>query len=312
MDFLLEFAKLIKKTPRLGMPQQDCENCPYNSYIYRSRNCYLCFGSSILDSCYYLNTCTNSRDCADCAYLTNCELCYECVDCDECYNCNFCQDSKNCRDCEQCYDCKGCTHCFGCVGLRKKEFHIFNEPVSKEKFAEKLREAKALPPSEIKRRIDALRLVFVHPPMHTTNSENCFGDYILNSKNCFMCFNVEKCEDSAYLYDEMYEIKDCFDCTHIHRSQLCYNLMSADQCYNVDSSWWMANCRDCVFGICNNGCSNCFGCVNIKRREFHILNQPYSKEDYFKKVAEIKDDLTKRGLYGKYLVSDALELAKTL
>lgn len=166
--------------------------------------------------------------------------------------------------------------------------------------------------SEVEKKIKELRLRFPHPPMRLLNAEGTSGDYIDNSKNCYMCFNVERAEDCAYIYDEIVDLKDCFDCTHIQDCQFCYNLMSAYKCYNVDSSWWMVNCHDCEYGICNNGCNDCFGCINVIRKEFYILNQPYSKGNYFKKVAEIKMDLSKKKLHGKYLVMDAVELAQTL
>lgn len=312
MDFLFEFAKLIKTTPKHQLPQQDNENCPYNSFLYKSRNCYLCYSSSYLDSCYYIDNSGYNKDCADCDYSNHCELCYECVDCDSCYNCNFSQDCRNCTDCSFCYGCQDCSNCFGCAGLYKKDFYIFNEPYSKESYLKKIEEVKTLPVKTVLSRMNMLRGSYAHPPMHSWNNEQSFGEYIKNCKNCFMCFNGEKAEDCAYIYDEVYNLKDCVDCSHVTNSQLCYNSMSMDNCYNVDFSWWMVNCRDCMFGFCNNGCSNCFGCINLQRKEFFILNAAYTKESYFKKIAEIKDDLAKKKLFGGYLIIDAVELSKTL
>jgi hypothetical protein len=48
---------------------------------------------------------------------------------------------------------------------------------------------------------------------------------------------------------------------------------------------------------------NCFGCVGLNHKEFYILNQPYSREDYFKRVAEIKDQLKREGSYGRWFPS---------
>lgn len=312
MDFLLELAKLIKQTPKHHLPMQDCENCDFNSFLYQSKNCYLCYSSSFLESCLYCDTCSNNKDCVDCAYLTHSELCYECLDSANLYSCTFCQDCKQSRDCDFCYDCQGCNDCFGCVGLRKKEFFIFNERYSLQEYRKKVQEVKKWPRAEITKKLQELRLHSTHPPMHLLNCENTFGDYVQNTKNCYMCFNAEHVHDGGYLYDEITKLKDCYDCDHVGESENCYQLMSAYQCYNVDFSWWMVNCRDCEFGFCNNGCSHCFGCVNVRRKEYHILNQPYPKEEYVKKVLEIKNDLHQRGLYGKYLLMDAVELSRTL
>ena len=44
------------------------------------------------------------------------------------------------RDCTYCYECFSCSNCFGCVGLKKKEYCIFNKQYSKEEYV-KLRGA---------------------------------------------------------------------------------------------------------------------------------------------------------------------------
>lgn len=312
MDFVLELAKLIKSTPKLCLPMQECENSPYNSFLYRSKDCHLCYSSSYLQSCYYLDTCSYNKDCVDCDFCNHCELSYECLHCDSCYNSEFCQDCKNCIDSSFCFECQGCTNCFGCVGLRKKEFNIFNERVSKEEYFARLPELKKMTEAEISARIEQLRENFPHPASHFISCENVSGDYIKNSKNSFMCFHMEGAQDSGYCYDEMVNVKDCVDCTHIQDCELCYNLMSASECYNVNSSWWTTNSSDCDYCFCVQNSKNCFGCAYIQRKEFHILNKPYSKEEYFKLRAEIIEDLKKRGIHGSYLPMDAVELAKTL
>jgi hypothetical protein len=310
MDFLLELAKLIKETPKLCLPCDSNENCPYNNFLYKSKDCHLCFSSCFLDSCYYLETAIKDRDCVDSDYLNDSELCYECVDCAKCYNANFSQDCVNCTDCDNCYGCHGCSNCFGCAGLRKKEFHIFNKRFSREEYLAEVKKLKKMPKEEVRAKVQKLREEMPHPALNTIGSENVFGDYVTNSKNCYMCFNAEKAEDSGYLFDEISNMKDCYDCDHVTNSELMYNSMSVDSCYNVNCSWWMVNCRDCEFGFCNQNCNDCFGCVYMQRHTYCILNKQYSKEEYFKKVAEIKGDLRKRELYGKFLLMDAVEMAK--
>jgi hypothetical protein len=35
------------------------------------------------------------------------------------------------------------------------------------------------------------------------------------------------------------------------------------------------------------GCTYCFGCVGLARKDFHILNVPYSRQDYFAITAKL-------------------------
>jgi len=55
---------------------------------------------------------------------------------------------------------------------------------------------------------------------------------------------------------------------------------------------WLS--RDCI------GCAFCFGCANLRNKEYYIFNRPYTKEQYFQELTQILQD-------GSY---QALEAAK--
>jgi hypothetical protein len=40
-----------------------------------------------------------------------------------------------------------------------------------------------------------------------------------------------------------------------------------------------------------SGCTYCFGCVGIAKRDFHILNEPYERQEYFALVAKLSREL---------------------
>jgi hypothetical protein len=55
---------------------------------------------------------------------------------------------------------------------------------------------------------------------------------------------------------------------------------------------------DCEYMMYSFDCENCFGCFGIRHKKYHILNKPCgSKEEYFEKVAQIKNDMKKEGSY---------------
>ena len=39
------------------------------------------------------------------------------------------------------------------------------------------------------------------------------------------------------------------------------------------------------------GCSYCFGCVGLSQRDFHILNEPYGRRDYFAIAKRLTQEL---------------------
>lgn len=300
------------REPRHALPMLYNENCDYNSFLYKSKNCYLCFGSSFLEDCMHVNESVSCSDSVDISFSQNCELCYESVDLNQCYGCNFSQDLSNCVDCWFCFDCVGCTDCFGSVGLRRKKYHWFNEPLSREEYFRRLNEMKKMwsradVRAEIEKKFNELKLVTPRPHMRGVGNEDVSGDHVYHSKNCTQIFDASDCQDCHYAGIETSKSRDCIDINRTINSELCYDTISCDRSYNCNWLFIAVGNRDCDYGFFCEQCENCFMCVNLKRKKFHILNEPYSEEDYHKKVAEIKAELKREGLYGENLLYLAQE-----
>lgn len=302
MTFLEQFELLRVKTPHIGLQCVQNENSPYCQYTEKSKNCYMTFASYQNEDCLYNHRLFYCRDCADCAQCTKCELCYECVDCHNCYNCNSCQQCEQTRDSFFCYDCVSCHDCFGCVGLRRKEFHIFNKPYKKEEYLAKIGELKKLPREEILRQMEPLLLSVPRISMVAKNNENCYGDNIHNCKNSFWIFDSFGLHDCYYMYFGD-DAKNLYDCTHLGWSEECYEIMSGgnlNNCMFCSGCWFSNNLTYCEL-VYNS--HDCFGCVSLNHKEFHILNRPYSKEEYIKEMARIKDEMKRDFSWGKWFSS---------
>ncbi len=110
----------------------------------------------------------------------------------------------------------------------------------------------------------------------------CICSYL---KNCYLVVNSDYDEDCMYsTYLE--QSKFCVDILHAGLSERCYDSVNLYKCNNVSFS---QNCVECInvsFSKNLIGCSDCFGCVNLRNKKHHIFNQPYSKEEYAKKISE--------------------------
>ncbi len=128
------------------------------------------------------------------------------------------------------------------------------------------------------------------------------SDYSNNAsdfKNCYLCFNGSRNEDCIYCIN-FSDNKNSLDCTQVDHLESCYEMVSASSCYkcfwsadteNSQNAWLCRNCYNV---------SDCFGCVNLKGKKYHIFNQPYSKEDYEKKLKEMRLDT-----YSEFLKAQA-------
>lgn len=112
------------------------------------------------------------------------------------------------------------------------------------------------------------------------SSHNCpYGNAIYNSKNCYLCFDMDTSEGCLYS-GTVTRAQYCGDCEDIWDSELCYEGYEIYHCYNCDFSQFLRNCSDCSYCFDCLNCQNCFGCVGLRRQNYSIFNKPYSPEVY--------------------------------
>jgi len=102
-------------------------------------------------------------------------------------------------------------------------------------------------------------------------------------KNTYLCFNATFMEDCGYCCNGSI-LKNCFDLTSCYNSEFCYDNVRVDKSYHTIGSVSSENCVDVWFSKNCVGCTDCFGCVNLRNSKYMIFNQEYSKEDYFEKI----------------------------
>jgi len=133
------------------------------------------------------------------------------------------------------------------------------------------------------------------------NSEYC--DQAGFFKNCYLCFNGDRMEDSAYT-TQCTDGKFCFDCSLSNESELCYECVSVNSSYKTVFSQDCENCVEVRFSKNCVNCSNCFGCVNLRDKAYYFFNEKCTKEEYEKKVSAM-------GCLGFDGVQKVLSQAKT-
>ena len=119
----------------------------------------------------------------------------------------------------------------------------------------------------------------------SVNSE--YTHRVHDMKNSYMVFRMSGSVDSLYCYIGK-KIINCMDCFGITDSELCYECVSCERSHKLRFSQESVGCLDSFFlNSCRN-CSDCVGCVNLVNQSFCILNQKYTREEYFKKLKELR------------------------
>jgi len=138
-----------------------------------------------------------------------------------------------------------------------------------------------------------------------SNTEECeYADYLYESKNCYYCFDSISLKDS--LYCMIAWGKNLTDCTAVTESELCYECVDCNNCYNSTYLLDCNNSRDCDFSAFLNSCSDCFGCVALTHKKYCFFNEQCTKEGYETKVKELKKGDPEE------ILKQMLELKKTI
>jgi len=307
-SFFEQFNKLMLSVPRLSIINRNSQNSEYTNICEKNKNCYLLIESSDNEDCLYSYWLQKSKNCVDCSFCNECILVYESDNCENCYNLKFSQNCQNCIDSYFLQNCIACKNCFGCINLRQKEFYIFNKIYSKKEYFIKLNELLNKNFHDFQNiKNDIFQFFNKYPRKFAQiiQSENCSGDYILNSKECLECFHAQEAEYCKYSTHVWRSSKFIFDCDTVGiNSELAYECINTainsynnkfcNRCWTVTDSFYSNDC---------DNSTNLFGCVSLKHKQYCILNKQYTKEEYEKLVPKIIESMIKNGEWGEFFPS---------
>jgi CxxC-x17-CxxC domain-containing protein len=302
--FMEQFDGLSLDVPHMSLYTTQAENSYYTNHTLNLKNSYLIGGGGNSENCMYGRFIVSCNDVLDGASLFSCQWCYEGVASQNCYQCLYFTNCRNCSDCLMVEDCLSCKNCIGCFGLVNKEYCIFNEQLAQQEYEKRREELSVLTPSIIdvlRGKLRELSARLPHRSSHIFASENCSGDMIFNSKNCYWCFDISECEDDKFVaftpkgqhtYDATFTAPDPVIWSYEVGSTV--GVQSAVCTYLAwfgDNIFYSTECHHC---------SNVFGCIGLRNKQFCIFNRQYTKEAYEELVPKIVDHMRTTGEWGEY------------
>lgn len=304
--FFEQFRELMLVVPRMAVSSKDSENSDYVAIGGGDRNCYMVSPCFLSEDCYYGDSVYSCRDTVDGLLCEGLELAYDCINCKDGYRLISCQDCVNCRSSAYLVDCIGCEDCICCFGLKSRRFCIQNIQLTEAEY--RARASGFLSPlsergsREIRTRLRELTGKLPHRAIHQTMSENCTGDYFIQSRNCHDSYDLKRCEDVRYCY-RVFDAKNCYDISKsgIESLELGYELMNtgygAFRHLFSHASW---ACSESAYTDHCQSCQNCFGCIGLRHKQYCILNVQYTKEEYETLLPKIIDHMRTSHEYGEF------------
>lgn len=285
--FFEQFKELWQSVPLLALSNSSAVNSDYCNVADQSKDSYMVSGSFKVEAVLYSNRVYTVKDSLDLYVGFRDELCYECVHCSDCYRVFFSQQCSNCANSSFLYDCRNCLDCFGCTNLRNKQYCIFNQQYTREKYAKKILEFDLSSARQIeifRQEFERIYLASIHRYATILKSENVVGDNIDNAKNCLMCFDItEGAEDCKFLHWGGLQTKDVYDggpgigdAAELMYEAVDTGLHSSDAAF-TNVVYGSYRIRYALF--CHNS-SNIFGGIGLRNKQYCILNKHYSRNEY--------------------------------
>src|SRR3990167_1931595 len=129
------FLEILYQKPQRANINIGSRNCSgYN--ISHSKNCLNCFSAREVEDSKNIFRCSRSKDVFDSIFVDNTELSYETMSVEQDYNFLFgvqCWYSRNISYSDLCLNS---SNLFACIGLRNKQYCIFNKQYTKEEYEE--------------------------------------------------------------------------------------------------------------------------------------------------------------------------------
>jgi len=139
--YISKFNDLLTRAVRRAVTNTNTANSAGDK-LTNCKDCFFAFDGTNGENLRYTNGFDSLRDVMDVSFSAeNTEKCYECIIAlgSGMKSCMFVRSSM---DLEYCSDCHNSKYCFGCVGLRNKEYCIFNKKYSEDEYWKKVDEIK--------------------------------------------------------------------------------------------------------------------------------------------------------------------------
>lgn len=297
-NFFEQLFALDQQIPVLNLNVSSMVRSEYCANAAELKDCYLTFACQFTENSMYGTSINESRDCMDDSLIYQSERCYDCFWVQNCYQCYGSIVSSDSRNLWFCRDCVGCNDCFGCANLRQSSYCIFNKQYTKEEYKKEIEKMQLDTIAGLKEAREKGRAFWktqVIKFQQGLKNVNSTGSYVSECKNVQDSFLVRQSEDLRYCQNmEIAGNKDCMDAYEWgDKTELCYETSgTGTNAYNVKFSYdcW-PSVNNSEYSLHLRSCSNCFGCVGLKKKQYCIFNRQYSKEEYEALVPRIKQQM---------------------
>ena len=123
------------------------------------------------------------------------------------------------------------------------------------------------------------------------NSE--YTNFAGGNKNCYFIFNSGPNNEECAYSRGLILCREALDSYYANKAEKIYEVVNVNMSSGIVWAQNADNCIDSTFLLNCSDCQNCFGCVNLRHKSFYFLNEQLSRDEYIRRVSEIKGSYKK-------------------
>lgn len=301
-SFMEQYYELMQAVPFYSVFWHgQRENSEYANFSLGGKDVYMAFSTVQSEGVMYSKNIDYSREILDSAQTIKSELLCECVDTQNSYHSAWLTRCDQCSDCYLSRDLSNCQDCFGSVNLKHKRFYWFNEQLKETEYRTRLQAALATRET-FQAEVDRFAQHQLKYPVEyamVRSSTDAVGHDVLNSNQIRNGCNIRESENVGDSF-RVYKSKDVYRDAYAMAAELSYESSSSPRRTQVIASLHCPDSFQVSYSIaCENG-QYLLGCLGLRGKKYHILNQEYSPEEYEVLRAKIVADMKVRGEWGEF------------
>ena len=302
ITFFTQFDKLLKSVPFKNLIINTSENCDYNNSLDDCKDCYMCFWNSKLEKTLFSDSSIWVKNSMEVSWSDWIENSYEILDCSNIYKSYFLNLCSSINNSYFCYDCSNCDYCFMCSWLNNKKYFILNKEYTKENYKKEVKKYLETPSymNNCKKLFNELNLTIPKKSLIWINNKNSLWSNLFDSKDCKKVFNVVFWNNIRYSSDswknsDVMDSNVCYDWEWI-----VYNSIDVIWWFKVNNSAFITKSKYLNYCYYLQNCSNCFGCIWLKNKQYCILNKQYTKKEYETLVIQIIEKMIQEWIWWRF------------
>lgn len=131
---------------------------------------------------------------------------------------------------------------------------------------------------------------------HRDAYDSQYANYITEVRNVYLSYSTIYGSENVFYSKNIDKSRWIYDSLDVSDSERCYQNISVVKNFNCTYAYFSRNCIECDYVYDCVNCRSCFLCANLRSKQFCILNNQYSREEYPLKLQELKEKLGVHGL----------------